>query len=98
MGRRGWAMTFVSPEDGFRWRRLRRLGAPDLPELDLDHLLDEGGWRYLDAEAVAPHANGQSPNGHAPDGATAESPAAASRRRRPRGRGRSRPQPAAASA
>src|SRR5215469_7719676 len=93
MGRRGWAMTFVSAEDGFRWRRLRRLGAPDLPELDLDHLLDEGGWRYLDAEAVAPHANGQSPDGETADGRTP-----ASRRRRPRGRGRSRPQPAAAPA
>ena len=93
MGRRGWAMTFVSAEDGFRWRRLRRLGAPDLPELDLGHLLDEGGWRYLDAEAVAPHANGQSPDGETADGRTP-----APRRRRPRGRGRSRPQPAAAPA
>jgi superfamily II DNA/RNA helicase len=51
MGRRGWAMTMISPEDAFRWRRLRRQGAPDLPELDLAHLLDEGGWRYVDQTA-----------------------------------------------
>jgi ATP-dependent RNA helicase DeaD len=100
MGRRGWAMTFVSHEDGIRWRRLRRFGAPDLPELDLPHLLDEGGWRYVDA------------NGPQPAAAPAETPAVAvetagssddgravvSKRRRSRGRGRGRPRPAAAPA
>jgi ATP-dependent RNA helicase RhlE len=58
MGRRGWAMTMISPEDHLRWRRLRRQGAPDLPELDLAHLLEEGGWRYVDRTAeLAPAAS-----------------------------------------
>ncbi len=89
MGRRGWAMTMISPEDQFRWRRLRRQGAPDLPELDLTHLLEEGGWRYVDETAPEPSA------------ARAEEPASLrSRRRRSRGRGQSRTeaQPAAATA
>ncbi len=60
MGRRGWAMTMLSPEDHLRWRRLRRQGAPELPELDLVHLLDEGGWRYLEAAAGAAGAGAPS--------------------------------------
>ncbi|HZU17678.1 MAG TPA: DEAD/DEAH box helicase [Candidatus Dormibacteraeota bacterium] len=54
MGRRGWALTMVSPEDGARWRRLRWQGAPDLPEVDLEHLLKGGGWRYLERQAEPP--------------------------------------------
>ncbi len=54
MGRRGWALTMVSPEEGSRWRRLRRQGAPDLPEVDLEHLLEEGEWRYLERRAQPP--------------------------------------------
>ncbi len=65
MGRQGWALTMLSPEDHVRWRRLRRLGAPELPELDLAHLIDEGGWRYTEpsetkAPSVAPHRDGHS--------------------------------------
>ena len=89
MGRRGWAMTMISPEDQFRWRRLRRQGAPDLPELDLTHLLEEGGWRYVDQTTPALPAS------------RPEEPASLpSRRRRSRGRGRARPEaePAAATA
>src|SRR5207302_9658584 len=56
MGRRGWAMTMLSPEDHLRWRRLRRQGAPDLPELDVEHLVEEGGWRYVGGEAAEPSA------------------------------------------
>ncbi|HSR25220.1 MAG TPA: DEAD/DEAH box helicase [Candidatus Eisenbacteria bacterium] len=92
MGRRGWAMTMLGPEDQLRWRRLLRQGAPELPELDLAHLLSEGGWRYLEQveprpAAVRPEANGAS--------------AVRSRRRRSRGRGRGRApeaEPAAATA
>jgi superfamily II DNA/RNA helicase len=83
MGRRGWAMTMISPEDGMRWRRLRRQGAPDLPELDLAHLLEEGGWRYVDqtAEAAEPAA---------PRPADEPTSSVPPRRRRSRGRGRGR--------
>jgi superfamily II DNA/RNA helicase len=57
MGQTGWALTFVSPEDGSAWRKLRRLGAPDLPHVDVAHLLAEGGWRYVEptqTQAAAP--------------------------------------------
>ena len=94
MGRRGWAMTMLGPEDQLRWRRLRRQGAPELPELDLAHLLEEGGWRYVDQTEPAPltTARGEEPDGQAANGRPP-------RRRRARGRGRSqapRPEPAAA--
>src|SRR5256885_1066344 len=88
MGRRGWAMTMLGPEDHLRWRRLRRQGAPDLPELDVAHLMEEGGWRYVDRtepETAAARPPEQHPASARP------------RRRRSRGRGRGREaQPAAA--
>jgi len=90
MGRRGWAMTMISPEDHLRWRRLRRQGAPDLPELDLAHLLDEGGWRYVDRTEAEPAVSTRSE----------EHSTMRPRRRRARGRGRrtTGAQPAAATA
>ena len=57
MGRRGWALTMLSPEDLLRWRRLLRMGAPQLPELDLAHLVDDGGWRYLEPAGENPEPN-----------------------------------------
>jgi superfamily II DNA/RNA helicase len=108
MGRRGWAMTMVGPEDHLRWRRLLRQGAPELPELDLDHLLAEGGWRYVERaerepRAAAPDGRGAPDGREAPDGRGApdgrEAPGGRSRRRRSRGRGRAQqPEPAAATA
>src|SRR2546423_1657494 len=53
MGNEGRALTFVTPDDATLWHRLRSQGAPDLPVLDLAHLLDEGGRRYA-AAAPAP--------------------------------------------
>jgi ATP-dependent RNA helicase DeaD len=88
MGRRGWAMTMVSPDDHLRWRRLRQQGAPELPELDGAHLLNEGGWRYL--EPVTPHH--ESRNGR--DGHAMRSQLR--RPRRSRGRGGSQPKKPAA--
>jgi superfamily II DNA/RNA helicase len=88
MGRRGWAMTMIGPEDHLRWRRLLRQGAPELPELDLTHLLEEGGWRYVD-EQRAPAEPEKAPH-------HAEGQARRPRRRRSRGRGRQ--EPAAATA
>jgi ATP-dependent RNA helicase DeaD len=89
MGRRGWAMTVISPEDAFRWRRLRRQGAPDLPELDLAHLLEEGGWRYVDRTVEPEPAASRPSDEHA-------SPPPRRRRSRGRGRGRSDAQAATA--
>lgn len=96
MGRRGWAMTMVGPEDQLRWRRLLRQGAPDLPELDLDHLLEEGGWRYVDRTEPEPAAS--RPEGlEAHDGRGA-APNGRRRRSRGRGRGSRARQPGAAAA
>jgi superfamily II DNA/RNA helicase len=54
MGERGWALTFVSPEDRGLWHRLRRQGAPDLRPVDVTHLLEGGPWRYLEPEPSHP--------------------------------------------
>src|SRR5215472_12084020 len=84
MGRRGWALTMLSPDDHLRWRRLRRQGAPELPEVDLTHLLDDGGWRYVEssereAQPAATHRESHDVR------------RMRSRPRRSRGRSRSRP-------
>ena len=82
MGNEGRALTMVTPEDMPNWSKLRRQGAPELPELDSEHLLSEGGWRYIGR------------NGHAAGADKPAAPAAAAaasaprRRRRSRGRGR----------
>jgi ATP-dependent RNA helicase DeaD len=47
MGEAGRALTFVCIEDEVAWQRLRRQGAPALPEVDVSHYLKDGGWRYL---------------------------------------------------
>jgi superfamily II DNA/RNA helicase len=56
MGVKGRALTFLTPEDELAWRTLRRQGAPALPELDVQHLLSQGDWRYLAASLVEPAA------------------------------------------
>ncbi len=53
MGNEGRALTFVTPDDAVAWRKLRVQGAPDLPELDLAHLVGDGGWRYVVATPAA---------------------------------------------
>jgi superfamily II DNA/RNA helicase len=92
MGNKGRAITFVAPEDMQAWRDLRRHGAPDLPELDLAHLLAEGDWRYLAATLVEPDRAVRARRQPA-------SPVARPRRRRRGGRRRAGPRslPAAAS-
>jgi superfamily II DNA/RNA helicase len=62
MGVKGRALTFVTPEDESAWRTLRRQGAPNLPEVDLRHLLTEGDWRYVAASLIEPPANGRTPH------------------------------------
>ena len=63
MGEKGWALTFVGPEEARAWRKLRQDGAPALPELDLAHLLAEGDWRDLASELAqpAPRRSGKVP-------------------------------------
>jgi ATP-dependent RNA helicase RhlE len=45
-GAAGHAITFVTPADESRWRRLRSEGSVDLPQLDAAALLERGEWIY----------------------------------------------------
>jgi ATP-dependent RNA helicase RhlE len=88
MGQTGWALTFVSPEDHGAWRKLRRLGAPDLPHVDVAHLLAEGGWRYLEPASTQPGAPARGANQASPARDGRDNRA---RRRGGRRRGRGKP-------
>lgn len=46
-GRSGRAFTFVTDEDGEKWHKLRRLGAPEIPGADTEHLLTTGEIRHV---------------------------------------------------
>jgi superfamily II DNA/RNA helicase len=88
-GASGRALTFMSEDDGEKWRKLRRLGAPQLRFVDQTELLDEGNMVFL-----ADGMEGAAP----PRGQTRPISAAAGRHPRNsaptwssrRGRGRSR--------
>jgi ATP-dependent RNA helicase DeaD len=97
MGNEGRALTMVTPEDMPNWSKLRRQGAPELPELDGEHLLSEGGWRYLTRGAVVHTDTIHAPTTHAAPthSAPVEKPVGSGApRRRRRSRGRGRPTPA----
>ncbi|TMD43590.1 MAG: DEAD/DEAH box helicase [Chloroflexi bacterium] len=51
MGVKGRALTFVTPEDDRAWRSLRHEGAPDLPMVDLQALVNDGTWVYVEADS-----------------------------------------------
>jgi superfamily II DNA/RNA helicase len=53
-GAAGRALTFLSPEDRELWSRLQRQGAPALPEVDAELLLEQGEWRFQAAAAPEP--------------------------------------------
>jgi superfamily II DNA/RNA helicase len=59
-GARGRALTFVDDADAEQWRKLRRGGAPDLPWVDVDALLDTGTMRTTAPPPATPPA-GQGP-------------------------------------
>ncbi len=46
-GAAGRAFTFLTREDAEKWRKLRRLGAPELPGADTAHLLATGDIRLV---------------------------------------------------
>jgi ATP-dependent RNA helicase RhlE len=77
-GASGRAFTFLTREDAEKWRKLRRLGAPELPGADTDHLLSTGNIRLIAAPPL-----GIAGDGHArrPQRGAA---AGTFRRRRPR--------------
>lgn len=76
-GREGQALTITSHADAERWRRLRGQGAPDLPLLDPQALL-EGRWEYEGAAPAVPAATSGQP------AAAGASPARRRNRRRRR--------------
>lgn len=86
MGVKGRALTFLTPEDESAWRTLRRQGAPALPELDLQHLLSEGDWRYLAASLVEPQPASRTNELARRARSEARQPGSWNRRRRSRGR------------
>lgn len=86
MGVKGRALTFLTPEDESAWRTLRRQGAPALPELDLQHLLSEGDWRYLAASLVEPQPASRTNRLARRARSEARQPGSWNRRRRSRGR------------
>ena len=52
-GRSGRAFTFLTDEDGEKWHKLRRLGAPELPGADTEHLLSTGEIRHVPMPRLA---------------------------------------------
>ena len=58
-GAPGRAITLLTTEDGVKWDKLRRLGAPSLPELDAERLLTAGEWLLTPAAPMRPqHRSG----------------------------------------
>ena len=80
MGEAGKAMTFITPEDEMAWVKLSRQGAPDIRELDMRVLLDEGTWRYHEHRPARVYANS---NGTG-SSHSSSAPSHTSGRRRPR--------------
>lgn len=67
-GNTGRAITFLTAEDGERWAKLRRQGAPALRQIDSAALAGDGEWLYLEdtvplavalALAPSPSRNGR---------------------------------------
>jgi superfamily II DNA/RNA helicase len=77
-GAAGRAFTFLTREDAEKWRKLRRLGAPELPGADTDHLLNTGDIRWIAAPPMGIADRRPSHRPGQPRGA------ATFRRRRPR--------------
>ena len=85
-GAAGRAFTFLTNEDAEKWRKLRRLGAPELPGADTDHLLSTGDIKLIAAPPIgvperrppAQHRSGPTP------GARRAAGTGNFRRRRPR--------------
>jgi superfamily II DNA/RNA helicase len=77
-GAAGRAFTFLTREDAEKWRKLRRLGAPELRGADTDHLLSTGNIRFIAAPPLGVPDGRPLPRPHRGGGANTF------RRRRPR--------------
>jgi ATP-dependent RNA helicase RhlE len=94
-GAAGRAFTFLTREDAEKWRKLRRLGAPELPGADTAHLLNTGDIRLI---AAPPMGNlSERPSRRPPHRGPVSGSGNrwASRPGRPRGQRRSAAQPPA---
>jgi superfamily II DNA/RNA helicase len=63
-GAAGRAFTFLTREDAEKWRKLRRLGAPELRGADTDHLLNTGDIRFIAAPPIGVPAERQPQRPH----------------------------------
>ncbi len=50
----GRAVTFITEDDHMQWKKLRRLGAPDLRHVDRARLLGSGEWEYQETPPSPP--------------------------------------------
>ena len=58
-GNTGRALTFITAEDGDKWTKLRRQGAPAVRPVDASALAGRGDWLYLeDASPAGSHLTG----------------------------------------
>lgn len=59
-GATGRALTILTPEDDAAWRKLRRMGAPDIQPVDRRLLLEHGQWNHIApvASVARPHPAG----------------------------------------
>ncbi len=76
----GRALTILSPEDDGAWRKLRRMGAPDIQPVDGGLLLEKGEWRHV---ATAPRAASEASRRPAPGTRPGGSGSGGQRQRRP---------------
>ena len=59
-GAEGKAITFLSDQDADQWKKLRKQGAPALPRLDGERLLESGEWILTEVHDPVPA--GQAPS------------------------------------
>ena len=57
-GKSGRALTFITADDGEKWAKLRREGAPAIRPVDASALASGGDWLYVEEPARAVHAPG----------------------------------------
>jgi ATP-dependent RNA helicase RhlE len=65
-GAKGKAVTFLSEDDAEKWRKLRKLGAPEIQFIDADHLLTTGTMKFVGSQLAPSRGNTQSPVRHVP--------------------------------
>ena len=65
-GKTGRALTFITEDDGEKWAKLRRQGAPAIRPVDASALAAAGDWMYVAETTPAAHAPGAGAGGVRP--------------------------------